>query len=192
VTASPTHAIARRAVFESFGREARTEWVQATGDSMEPLIHAGSWLRVRFGEERVGVGAVVLLALGEQVVAHRVVGICRDGSQPRLVTKGDARATSDPPISLGDVLGIVEAIRRDADSPPLTSGCTGAQARLIAAVSRLAERAGIRTRRIARRLPDPLRRYGVAAGTALAGSASRGGATPAAWLATARSRRGRR
>ena len=40
-------------------------------------------------------------------------------------------------------------------------------------------------RRVARTLPDPLRRRGIEAATALAGSASRAGATPAAWLAAA-------
>ena len=147
-------------------------------------------MRVRFGEQHVSVGDIVVFALADTLVAHRVIAIRSDPNGPTLGTKGDNRPTSDPPLRHDDVLGVVESLRLLPDSTPFTAGCSGRQARAIAAVSRWSERAGIRARRIARTLPDPLRRHGIAAATALAGSASRAGATPATWLAARQSRRG--
>ena len=157
---------------------------------MRPLIRPGTWMHVRFGDTSVAVGDIVVFALADALVAHRVIAMRPGGSAPTLLTKGDSRPTSDPPLGHGDVLGIVDALRSLPDSTPLTAGCSGRQARAIAAVSRWSERAGIRARRIARTLPDPLRRHGIAAATVLAGSASRAGATPATWLAARQSRRG--
>ena len=184
--------VARRAVFAALAHDETSTWIQATGDSMRPLIRPGTWLRVRFGESSPRPGQIVVYADGHDIVAHRLVAYRSVGGSRLLVTKGDARAGHDHPLAPSDLLGVVESIRFEQDSPPLTTGCSGSAASVIAAVSHWSGRVGIRARRVARALPDPLRRRGIEAATALAGSASRAGATPAAWLAAAQSRRGRR
>ena len=184
--------VARRAVFQALARNDEAIWIQATGDSMHPLIRAGTWMRVRFGEAPRRPGQIAVYRDADLIVAHRLVAVRRDGEGALLVTKGDAEPRHDRPLDPSDILGVVESIRLEHDGPPLTTGCSGTSARAIAAVSHWSARVGIRARRVARTFPDPLRRRGIRVATAFAGSASRAGAAPAAWLAAAQSRRGRR
>ena len=138
------------------------------------------------------LGEIVVVRRDGDIVAHRLVGYRQEGELRHLVTKGDAEAHHDRPVPVSDLLGTVESIRLDTEGPIITTGCSGSEARAIAAVSHWSGRVGIRARRVARTLPDPLRRRGLRVATAFAGSASRAGATPVAWLAAAQSRRGRR
>jgi hypothetical protein len=184
--------VARRAVFEALARDDAATWIQATGDSMRPLIRPGTWLFVRFGETPHRLGQIAVFSDADLIVAHRLVAIRDDGDVTFLVTKGDAEPRHDRPIAPSDLLGLVESIRLEHDGPRLTTGCSGTSARAIAAVSHWSARVGIRARRVARTFPDPLRRRGIRVATVFAGSASRAGAAPAAWLAAAQSRRGRR
>ena len=118
---------ARRALFEIYRQQAASSWIEADGQSMQPLIHPGDWMLVEFGALPTAVGEIVLFSRGDSVVAHRVVAH-RRGSAP-LITKGDAEPYCDPPLGAADVLGVVRALRHGPHSPPSGAGCRGPSAR---------------------------------------------------------------
>ncbi len=126
---------ARRGLFEIYRKERRQEWIQASGQSMRPLIRSGSWMLVDFGALPRGVGDVVVFARGETIVAHRVVGRLRPHDAATLMTKGDARLTFDPPLARSDVIGVVRALRRDQSSRARSIGCRGGSAVLAGTAS---------------------------------------------------------
>jgi hypothetical protein len=85
--------------------------IRAHGTSMLPAILPGDLLQVRrcrVGE--VAIGDVVLFALGDRLLAHRVVGISHD--RRAVVTRGDNHRHDDPPAPAGAVLGRVVALSR--------------------------------------------------------------------------------
>ena len=97
--------------------EAQTDFESTIrGSSMAPAIPAGARLRVRLnGRESCQVGDVVFyLADGGVYTVHRVVYRARRASaKGHLLTEGDARFAPDPPVSPGQVLGTVVAMRVD-------------------------------------------------------------------------------
>lgn len=183
---------ARRALFDAYGREAVTEWIQARGRSMEPLVRPGSWMLVEFGAGAVRVGDIVLFSKGDEIVAHRVVASRPSGGVRLLVTKGDAEPYREAPLHPREVIGVVRALRPRPDGPPVTVGAAGASARFIAFVSNTSGRTAMLATRAARRLPDPLRRPTLRTSTALSRVAGRAGGAPFAGLAQLRSKSGRR
>ena len=183
---------ARRGLFETYRRDATTEWIQATGSSMRPLIRPGTWMLVEFGARPERIGEIVVFPLGETHVAHRVVARRRAAGSASLVTKGDAQPYRERPLAPSDVLGVVRAIRRDPAGKAVSLGCTGRSALTVAVISNTSGRAAALARRAARRLPDPASRPALRAATALTRVVSRAGALPFAVLAQLDSTVGRR
>ena len=153
----------RRTVFGLYRDEGGRKWVEASGDSMRPLIRPGTLMLVEFGARPEGPGDIVLFPVGDTIVSHRVVGYRFRGGRPLLLTKGDAHAYFDPPVDPADVLGVVRALRRAPAGAPTQAGCADRHARAIARASLWGGRIAARLRRVALRLPDSLR------GTALRG-----------------------
>jgi hypothetical protein len=149
---------ARRAIFEVYRRETASVWIEASSESMQPLIRPGTWMLVEFGATPTGLGEVVLFPLGEMAVAHRVVARRYQQDIPFLITKGDAEPYCDPALYLADVLGVVRALRYGPEGPMISIGCTGYSARTIGQISRWSGRSGRLARRTAPLLPDSLRR----------------------------------
>ena len=84
--------------------------LQVTGWSMLPTIWPGDMLvieRARGGD--IGEGDIVLFTREGRFFVHRVLTI---GERPDIVTKGDAMAAPDPPISEANLLGRVSLIAR--------------------------------------------------------------------------------
>jgi Peptidase S24-like len=176
--------LARRGVFETYRREGAREWIQATGDSMRPLIEPGAWLRVQFGKRPERVGQIVLFTLDGTVVAHRLVArLKRDGTD-LWIAKGDAELVRDPPLLASEVLGVVDTVSPRPDCARAPVGCEGASARVMALSSFLASRLAAVGWRAARCLPDPLRRPVSVAVAAFAGMVGWAGTMPVAWLAS--------
>lgn len=75
----------------------------ATGTSMLPLIAPATHLTVVACTD-YQVGDVVLAAVGERLIMHRLLRLEGD----RFWLKGDARVHGDPPMRTQDVLGRVE------------------------------------------------------------------------------------
>jgi len=174
---------ARRLLLDAYRREAATEWIQAAGASMLPLVRPGMWMLVEFGASPQRVGEIVLFRRGELFVAHRVVARRRDGSSAVLVTKGDGEPYRETPLEAVTVTGVVRGLALNPGGAVVTLGCAGLSGRAIASISNLSGRGAALARRLASHLPDPARRPAIAAAAALARVASRGGALPVALLA---------
>ena len=67
--------------------------VGITGGSMEPTIHRGDAIVVAPAPTKVEPGMVLLMAVGNELLTHRVVAVNTDGS---FVTRGDANRVDDP------------------------------------------------------------------------------------------------
>jgi len=89
---------------------------RARGASMQPFIRDGDILEVQPpGVATLRCGDVVLCRPGGgRLVAHRVVRLIRDNrGTTAVVTRGDALACSDLPVSWEQVLGRVVAVERN-------------------------------------------------------------------------------
>lgn len=125
-------ASARLALFERYREQGKSEWVQASGWSMSPLVDPGVWLLVEFGAGDARPGSVVLFSLGGEVVSHRVLWRRRSGV---LLTKGDATTWLDAPVAPGQLLGVVRALRESPEAAPVSSTCSGPRAGAVVLVS---------------------------------------------------------
>ena len=86
----------------------------ATGWSMLPAIWPGDTLVVdRISSEQVRVGDVVLIGRAGRLCAHRVISISVDSGTAYWITRGDAMAAPDRPVSEGELLGRVSYLIRE-------------------------------------------------------------------------------
>ncbi len=110
--------------------------LRVRGRSMFPWIRPSDVLLVRRVEMRqVFPGDVVVLARAGQFVVHRVIRRCGTTGHPLLVTKGDAVADADAPVSSVELLGCVAAIYRGGRRINLDTVRQAALGRLLALVS---------------------------------------------------------
>jgi hypothetical protein len=177
--------LARRALFEEDRRRGASRWIEARGASMRPLIAPGTWMLVDFGARPADTGEIVVLPVGDVIVAHRVVGTIRRERRTFLMTKGDAEPYCDAPVPLEDVIGVVRALRRARGARPTTLGCAGRPARMIGRISGWSGRSAIWARRLAPFLPVRLRRLARTAVLHLARTGTRLVAAPMASAAKA-------
>lgn len=83
--------------------------LRVSGWSMKPTIPPGSLVRVEPNRPEAvpPFGTVILLELPEKrLLAHRLIDV-RDG---RLITKGDACKTEDPPHPMSSLIGRIVAV----------------------------------------------------------------------------------
>ena len=84
-------------------------WLAARGTSMLPWRVAGCEMKI----ERVGpepeIGTILVFRQGAKLYYHRVIG--RIGAN-QWRTKGDTLIDSDEPVSDGDIVGRITAVRR--------------------------------------------------------------------------------
>lgn len=157
MTAPDHRAVARAGLFEQYRSERVTAWIEATGPSMEPLIHPGDRLLVAFGERADHTGQVILCASAGAFVAHRLVAHRLVAEQPdvptiRLIAKGDAETFPDRAIAPADVFGVVRAVRHH-DGRVVTVGLDDTPGAVVALVSWWGGSAARVGRRLARRAP---------------------------------------
>lgn len=154
-------ALAREALFEGYRRDRVTTWIEATGPSMEPLIHPGDRLLVAFGTRPERTGQVILCAVGGRFVAHRLVAhrtVTDAEGNPvvRLIAKGDAEIMPHRAIAPASVIGIVQAIRRGETGPVIHYGLDDTPSAVVAVVSWWCGRAARQSRRVAQHAPPRL------------------------------------
>ena len=154
-------ALAGVAQFDACRRNRVTTWIEATGPSMEPLIHPGDRLLVAFGARPERTGQVILCAVDGTFVAHRLVAhrtLAGPAGEPlvRLIAKGDAEALPDRAIAPESVVGVVQAIRRGGDGRLVSYGLDDTPGALVAVVSWWGGRAARRSSRVARHAPARL------------------------------------
>jgi hypothetical protein len=88
-------------------REGRA-WVQEASDSMSPLIRPGDQLCLGPLEPTgARTGMIIAFLRGGALIVHRLLGATRAG----FVTKGDALAEADAPLSTREIVARVVAIR---------------------------------------------------------------------------------
>jgi hypothetical protein len=145
--------LAVNAVYEQYRQAGEQHWIAARGDSMRPLITPESRLLVAFGAQPRALGEIILFREGERLIAHRWVA--RRGTS--FIAKGDAEAFCDAPFSAESILGVVRALRRNAEASASSLGCTGPLATAIARCSWWLGRSAAWARRVSLRSPTPLR-----------------------------------
>lgn len=98
-------------IIRATGRSGLKTWLRVRGSSMQPVIpHRGEVLIRARGDDSVKRGDVVMaIAVHGLPVIHRVARV--DGTDVHL--KGDHCVRADPPIPMEQILGVVEAVRRD-------------------------------------------------------------------------------
>jgi signal peptidase I len=78
-------------------------------NSMKPLLRKGDWVIVKMVPvEDIHLGDLVLVSAEERLISHRVIRIDRDTIQ----TKGDAVPCADTPVSMSQMLGVIQTIDR--------------------------------------------------------------------------------
>jgi hypothetical protein len=88
-------------------REGRV-WVREASDSMSPLIRPGDQLCLRPLEPTgARTGMIIAFQRDGDLIVHRLLGVTPAG----LVTKGDALVEADAPVSPGEIVARVAAIR---------------------------------------------------------------------------------
>lgn len=102
-------------------------FLRVSGKSMLPWIREGDIVFLRQTPIREVVrGDVVVFRKNGTLCVHRVLatrGHAAPGeSHVSLITKGDATADADSPVSFGDVLGRVEFVYRRNREIPMASG----------------------------------------------------------------------
>lgn len=172
---------ARRALLEVYRRDATSAWIEASGNSMRPLIGPGTWMLVEFGSVPRSLGEIVLFSAGELLVAHRVVAWRGEQEPPMLLSKGDTEPYYDPLLRPADVIGVVRALRNSPDGPATSVGCAGWSAATIALISSLHGSGATLGRSTAAILPDPLQGVLLRAIPALARGISRVLLAPWCW-----------
>jgi len=92
-------------------RSSRKLRLQVTGWSMLPSIWPGDTLLVEPAKyDEVASGDVVLFLREQRLFAHRAVG--RNADDSRVLTRGDAMRSEDPPVNEAELLGKVTLIWR--------------------------------------------------------------------------------
>ena len=94
---------------------ATAETVRHDGLSMAPCLLPGDVLRLRALTAPPRPGCVLVVRLGERLVAHRLVRWRADA----VVLRGDANLVDDPPVRPDAIVGVVVAAARGGRLVPL-------------------------------------------------------------------------
>jgi signal peptidase I len=102
----------------------------ATG-SMSPNLRPGDELIVVAAEwQKLKTGDVVLFERSDALLAHRLIRVERQGAGVRLITKGDASASYDSPVSISSYVGKVARLVRAGRSIDLEGRSARAAGRM--------------------------------------------------------------
>ena len=92
-----------------------------SSNSMRPVLKKGDLIFVKGVEkEDIRVGDIVIYRVGENFIVHRVVKL----EEGQLVTKGDANAIEDTPVSYDQVVGRLAKIGEKPFTVPYLGNIT--------------------------------------------------------------------
>ena len=112
---------------------------RAEGISMYPTIRDGEAITVAaVSTDEVVRGDVLLCRHGKRVLAHRVVGVTRCGTERFFELQGDAKTSCDAPVAANAVVGRVVGVRRNGRMIPLCGRAARLRHRARTAASRAA------------------------------------------------------
>lgn len=99
-------------------RSGTTVECEVTGESMGRAVPAGATVRIRCdGAAGAENGAIIAVLIGGALSVHRLVHRGRSRrARGWIVSEGDANLTCDAPVREGDVVGVVEAVRRAGEA----------------------------------------------------------------------------
>ena len=83
----------------------RSLWLDASGDSMYPVLRGGTRVLLAPRERAPRVGDIVLARFGQRLVLHRVARIV--GSN--VILRGDASEQPDPAVAGAETIGVAVA-----------------------------------------------------------------------------------
>jgi signal peptidase len=97
--------------------------VRVAGSSMVPALWPGDELMVRpLGPAVPARGDLLLFVRDGSLCTHRLIDRIDDGGMTRLITRGDAAVTCDPPQSSDQILGsVVSRFRNGREIPVVAS-----------------------------------------------------------------------
>ena len=132
------------ALAEELLRKAGEMRVVTHGGSMLPAILPGDELVVRrVCLRNISIGDVVLFRQQGRWFVHRVRKLLPAGSQPCLITRGDALPSDDAPVFPEEMLGRIAFLVRDGEQRAISPWCSLSQTLLRAAVRHVPRFAGL-------------------------------------------------
>lgn len=101
------------AAFDLLAEAGGVRVVPVTGPSMLPTLADGDGIAVELGARCPRAGDLVLFRQSGGLVVHRFLRrVTRSRRGAHLRFRGDGRPSFDPPVTEGDLRGVVRAIRR--------------------------------------------------------------------------------
>jgi hypothetical protein len=99
----------------ALGREL---WLEASGESMYPVVRSGSRVLLTPRRRPLRRGDIVLVRRGDRLILHRVRHLRND----RVVTQGDACPEADPAVPNSNAIGLAMACDDGRGIRPLALG----------------------------------------------------------------------
>ena len=96
-------------LMEDLFKRERQISLEVTGWCMRPWIWPGDEVVVAPRPERLKLGQVVLVRLGDKGFVHRIVRLDKDG---QVQTRGDRNPQLDSVVQLSEVLGVAYLVKR--------------------------------------------------------------------------------
>lgn len=110
--------------------------IYVIGSSMSPILRKGNKIYVEPVEiSDLSVGDIVLYRRGENMVAHRLVGIEQKNNGFIFLTKGDTFSSEDEPLREKDIIGRVYAVEKRGITLNLRKGLFSVLSRLAYSTS---------------------------------------------------------
>jgi len=96
-----------QAALHVLGLRGETALYAISGNCMAPLLREGDSLLIRYGNDDIRVGDVVVFGSPGDLCVHRVVSVGSREGLETFIVKGDLCADVRPPISRDEILGKV-------------------------------------------------------------------------------------
>jgi hypothetical protein len=142
---------ARIALLREWVDAGETAWLHVTGDSMEPFLPLGARIQVaRATPTDLRRGALLVYAMDDRLVCHRVLARQGAGVLGLLTVRGDAWRGVTSHVPHADVVGVVVAIGRHDRVVRLDTSARRMHGELLAARSWLVGRVVAVARRLKR------------------------------------------
>jgi signal peptidase I len=85
--------------------------LRVIGASMLPKIRPGSYVLIRRASHaEISPGDIILARTEDGVRLHRLVEIRDSGGNPVWITRGDNHAHCDPPVTSGQIVGVLNQV----------------------------------------------------------------------------------
>lgn len=122
-------------ILEIWAEEHETTTCAISGNSMAPLIRNGDLITIAHGARDLRRGDIVVFRQEGKLVVHRLLRAALPGDAGLALTKGDNRATTDPPLRRESIVGKVILVQGERVRCRLSSITWRTLNRLLAVIS---------------------------------------------------------